>query len=92
MDSIEQLIYGLFNNNRHDVVGRDEVNDYTIDTCYTADAGYETAIMKDGGYWIVVARYSSREDAKRGHDDWTDFCLTAPLSVYSVQLDRTVRF
>lgn len=92
MDSIEQLIYGLLNNNRNDIVGRDEVEDYTVDTCYTADAGYETAIMKDGGDWVIVARYSSYEAAEEGHKKWNEFCMTAPSSVYSVQLDRTVRF
>ena len=31
-----------------------KVNDYTIDSCYTFDAGYETAICKGDNYWIIV--------------------------------------
>ena len=91
MDSIESLIYGLLNNNRKDVVGTDEVDDYTVDTCYTMDAGYESAIMRDGGEWIVVARYSSRDEAEEGHKEWIEFCRTLPTIAYSVQLDKMVR-
>ena len=39
MDSLESLLFGIFmgETNRGEVVGRDEINDYTIDTCYTID-------------------------------------------------------
>lgn len=92
MDSIESLIYGLLNNNRKDVVGTDEVGDYLVDTCYTADAGYETAIKKWGGEWIIVRRYASREEAKECHRDWVEFCKAVPASVYSVQAGERVEF
>ena len=92
MDSIENLIYGLLYNNHKDVVGTDEVGDYLVDTCYTADAGYETAIKKWGGEWIIVRRYASREEAKECHRDWVEFCKTTPVSVYSVQVDKRVEF
>ncbi len=92
MDSIENLIYGLLHNNHKDVVGTDEVGDYLVDTCYTADAGYETAIKKWGGEWIIVRRYASREEAKEYHRDWVEFCKAAPASVYSVQADKRVEF
>lgn len=91
MDSIESLMFGLMMNNRNDVVGRDEIDDYTVDTCYTYDAGYETAIMRDGGEWVIVARYSSREEAEEGHKEWMDYCMTNPTFAYSVQLDERVR-
>lgn len=92
MDSIEQLIYGLLKNKRNDVVGTDEVGDYLVDTCYTADAGYETAIKKWGGEWIIVKRYASRKEAEECHKDWVEFCKAAPASVYSVQVDKRVEF
>lgn len=92
MDSIENLIYSLLHNNYKDVVGTDEVGDYLVDTCYTADAGYETAIKKWGGKWIIVRRYASREEAKEYHRDWVEFCKTAPASVYSVQAGERVKF
>lgn len=91
MDSIESLIYGMLANNRNDVVGTDEVGNYFVDTCYTADAGYETGIRKWGGEWIIVERYSSREEAEEGHKEWMDYCMTNPTFAYSVQLDEKVR-
>lgn len=91
MDSIESLLYGLMFNNRDDVVGRDEVNNYTVDTCYTCDAGYETAIKRDDDDWAIVARYSSSEEAEEGHKEWMEFCMTNPSMVYDVQLGERVR-
>lgn len=90
MDTLESLLFGLFTNNRNDVVGNDKVNDYTVDTCYTNDAGYETAVMRDGGEWVIVERYSSREAAEAGHKVWVETCQINPSSVYSVQLEREV--
>lgn len=92
MDSLESLLFGLLTNNRNDVVGNDKVDDYTVDTCYTADAGYETGIMKNGGEWIIVERYPSREAAEEGHKKWMEFCMAVPSFAYSVQLDKMVRF
>ena len=92
MDSLESLLFGLLTNNHNDVVGNDKVDDYTVDTCYTTDAGYETGIVKNDGEWIIVKRYPSREAAEEGHKEWMEFCLTSPSSAYSVQLDKTVRF
>lgn len=92
MDTFKSLLFGLFTNNCNDVIGNDKIDDYTVDTCYTVDAGYETGIMRDGGEWIIVERYSSREAAEKGHKKWIEFCMTTPSSVYSVQLDREVEF
>lgn len=91
MDSLESLMFGLLMNNRNDVVGNDKIYDYTVDTCYTADAGYETAIMRDGGEWVIVARYSSRDEAEKGHKEWIESCKKLPTIVYSVQLNEMVR-
>lgn len=62
-------------------IGYDEVTvpDGTvviIDTCDTADCGFETAIRirgADGGIlhgWIIVERYETAELAKIGHDKY----------------------
>lgn len=94
MDSFEDLLFGLFNNNRElsDVVGRDTVGDYIIDTCYTVDQGYETAVWVEGGEIIIVQRYPNRELAEKGHKVWCVACLTNPEKVYSVQTDRYESF
>lgn len=94
MDSFEDLIFGILNNNRElsDLVGRDTVGDYTIDTCYTIDQGYETAVWVEGGEIIIVQRYSNRELAEKGHKVWCMTCLTKPEKIYSVQTNRYESF
>lgn len=71
---------------------RDTVNKYMIDSCYTFDAGYETAIMKKGGDWIIVQRYDSYDKMKNYHQKWCEFCKTNPKSVYSVQTQEEEEF
>lgn len=46
MDSIYSTLFGIMMgaNGRGEEVGRDTVGEYTIDTCYTVDQGWETAI------------------------------------------------
>lgn len=42
MDNLMDLIFGIiYNDHDSDLIGRDQVDDYTIDTCLTADQGYE---------------------------------------------------
>lgn len=77
---------------RSDVVGNDVVGDYTIDTCHTLDCGYETAINKNNGFWVVVQRYKDRELAEKGHKIWCGICAGAPEKVYSVQTGRYEEF
>lgn len=71
---------------------RNNILNYTIDSCYTFDEGYETAIWKDSNPMIIVERYSTKEEMKKGHDKWCEFCKTKPTEVYSVQLDETKKF
>ena len=94
MDSFEDLLFGILNNNRElsDLVGRDTVGDYTIDTCYTIDQGYETAVWVEGGEIIIVQRYPNRELAEKGHKVWCATCTCKPEKVYSVQTDRYESF
>lgn len=94
MDSIFSTLFGamLGEKNRGEVVGRDEVGDYTVDTCYTLDAGWETAVWKGDGDIIIVGRYASKEDATEGHESWVAACALNPTEVWSVQNDRYEKF
>lgn len=87
MDSIYSTLFGALFGNRGEVVGRDTVGDYTIDTCYTIDQGWETAVWKGDGDIVIVDRYPSKESAREGHEDWCATCLSNPTTVWSVQTD-----
>ncbi len=71
---------------------RDEINDYTIDSCDSFDEGYETAIWKGNNDMIIVERYSTKEEMHKGHKKWCEFCKTNPVKAYSVQLDQVCEF
>ena len=87
MDSLESVLFGIMMGgaNRQTVVGRDTVGHYTIDTCYTVDQGWETAVWKDDGEMIIVGRYATKEQAREGHSDWCAACLLDPTTAWSVQ-------
>ena len=89
MDSIYSIMFGVMlgENNRGEVVGIDTVNDYTIDTCYTIDQGWETAVWKGSNPMIIVDRYASKEDAQKGHENWCEACKLNPSSAWSVQME-----
>lgn len=93
MDNISSLLFGILNNNPYaDPVGRDNIGDYTIDTCYTTDQGYETAIWFQNHGMIIVARYGTREEAVIGHQEWCDFCHANPTQAWSVQFNEYINF
>jgi hypothetical protein len=94
MDDIYSTLFALMmgDKNRGEIVGRDEVNNYTIDTCYTLDCGWETAVCKGEGDWIVVARYETKEQAQEGHEDWIYACGCFPTSAWSIQTERYEEF
>lgn len=89
MDSIYSTLFGIMlgENNRSEVIGHDTVNDYTIDTCYTIDQGWETAVWKGNNPMIIVDRYASKEDAQEGHENWCEACKLNPSSAWSVQME-----
>ena len=89
MDSIYSMMFGaiLGENNRGEVVGKDTINDYTIDTSYTIDQGWETAVWKGSNPMIIVDRYASKEDAQKGHENWCEACKLNPSSAWSVQME-----
>ena len=78
--------------NRGDVVGNDKIGEYTIDTCYTRDCGYETGIVKGDGDWIIVQRHPNRADAEKGHAVWQMVCTSNPIKAYSVQTGHYEEF
>jgi len=82
------------NNYEERLVENSKINDFVVDTCYTSDYGYETAINKFDGDWIVVERYKDKEKSKEGHKKWCKWCLDNPdaESVYSVQTDDFEEF
>ena len=95
MDSLESTLFGILMgiNNRSEVIGRDEVNNYTIDTCYTIDQGWETAVWYMEYPMIIVARYPDKEMAEQGHKNWVETCRTnCPTHAFSVQTDRLESF
>mgnify|MGYP006956376150 CR=1 FL=1 len=94
MDTLDDLMFGIMNNDygKADKCGRDKVNGYTIDTCYTIDQGYETAMWKDLDEIVIVERYPDKARAETGHKKWCEFAKTNPKSVYSVQIDEDVYF
>lgn len=47
MDNLMDLIFGIiYNDHDSDLIGRDQVDDYTIDTCLTADQGYDSTLRR----------------------------------------------
>ena len=95
MDDIYSTLFGIFANNYDtaEKVGRDEVNGYTIDTCYTIDQGWETAVWYEDYPMIIVARYPDKEMAAQGHQNWVETCTTnRPSYAFSVQTDRIESF
>ena len=89
MDSIYSTLFGamLGKANRQEVVGRDTVGEFTIDTCYTVDQGWETAVWKGNNDMIIVGRYATKEEAQEGHADWRAACAVNPTGAWSVQTD-----
>lgn len=58
-------------------VARFESQDLLVSTAAVSDSEYpfETAVSHreyDGGSWIVVENYDSREEAQEGHKKWVD--------------------
>ena len=47
-----------------------------VDTVYSIEEGYETALCDGSGEWIPVERYPDVESAKLGHKKWLEFADT----------------
>lgn len=94
MDSIFSTMFGILmgENNRGEVVGRDTIGDYTIDTCYTIDQGWETGVWKGNHNTLIVGRYPSREAAEEGHKAWCEVCQLEPSQAWDVQMEEIISF
>ena len=95
MDSLESLLFGIFNTTGNEErIGHNIVGNYEVDTCYTVDHGYETAIWKTGNSlgMIIVQRYKTRDEATEGHTLWIEYCKLNPLGAYSVLKERVEIF
>ena len=90
----DDLLYSLFasicdyGNHEQRCVDNTDVDRYRVDTSYTSDYGYETAVCSDEHDWIVVERYSTKEEAQKGHDRWVKKCEEEkPTQLWSIQYD-----
>ena len=52
--------------------GRDDIDGFTIPTCWTTDEGFETAII-DKHKVHIVERYPNEIEAGKGHEKWIKF-------------------
>lgn len=90
--AITSTIYEALNTLKSKNSYNDSVNNYTIDTCYTLDCGWETGISYDKNPWIIVAYYPDEEKAKAGHALWCAICYSNPTQAFSVQTKRYESF
>ena len=93
MDSIEKLLYGLAamsQGYKGERIAKTRVGDYTVSTIDTPDQGWETAIWKQDGEIVLVARYETREEAQIGHNDWICACKLNPTVAWSIQFDQYI--
>lgn len=66
-------------------VSRTELeNGLKIDTAYTSDEGYETAISDITEDWFPVERYGTKEESEAGHKKWVEFAKTNPVAITRV--------
>ncbi len=76
MFDFNAMLSAMFLNGKlEDKVGNDEFDGKIVDTCYTYDNGYETAISHpefDNGDWIIVEYYDDKESATKGHNKWVE--------------------
>ena len=82
-----------YSNYENRKVNRTDINGYTIDTAYTSDYGYETAIWKNGqNNMAIVERYANKIDAVEGHSKWIAFCKGNPSKVWNIQTEEDFEF
>lgn len=70
-----------------------KIDDYVIDSLYTFDNGFETAIKKGNSNWAVAESYKTREEMEKGHKKWCEICKNeAPTKLYDSYMEREVNF
>lgn len=98
MDIFDYILNGGFSRSQSErtaleeagEVLRTKIGDYTVDSCYTWDAGYETAIWHGNQTkpMIIVERYKTKGEMQKGHKKWCKFAKTNPKQAYSVQFQE----
>ena len=94
-DFMDCLIGGMMNAGDYEarLVANDTIGDITLDTAYTHDCGYETAIWRGDNDMIICERYPDKIAAIKGHKAWIDkvrgwiAAKEIPSTVWSVQTD-----
>jgi hypothetical protein len=67
---------GMMGTYEQRVVARYEKDGVTLDTAYVTDypdMPYETGLQHpdyNGGKWVIVEAYKTKEEAQAGHDKW----------------------
>ena len=83
------FLKSLINRKTQEELGRvliDKINNYTIDSCFTSDCGYETAIKKQNSCWIIVEHYETFEDMKKGHKRYCESVKNNPSGYMDVNI------
>ena len=56
-------------------------NGLIVDTAFSSDEGYETAICDASDSWHPVERYETKELSEFGHKKWVEFANTTPKQI-----------
>lgn len=77
------------------VVGRYDAKELSVSTARVSDGGqpYETAVQSpryNGGKWVIVQAYNTKQDAKAGHLEWVNRMKTDPPTVLQDCANSTV--
>ena len=70
------------NNYESRVVKNTKINNgLIVDTAYTSDEGYETAICDASKHWHPVERYKTVELSEIGHQKWVEIANKSPKQI-----------
>ena len=65
---------------------RNKIDNYYVDSCWTFDSGYETAIWtKEKEHIVIVEYYDTKEKMVEGHKKWCEKVKKKPKTAISVQ-------
>ncbi len=65
---------------------RNTIDNYIVDSCWTFDSGYETAIWtKEKQHVVIVEHYDTKEKMAEGHKKWCEKVKKKPKTAISVQ-------
>ena len=76
--NLDTLFDAILSGGPTEVVGKTDVDGITVSTVFTTDMGYETALC-DKYDVHPVERYTTRDEAFKGHLKWTKEAETATM-------------